>query len=114
MCDASSTRLRIVWPIAPSTGVKSYLSGALPRSVRTRESLSDSNSCNSVSTVQNAAWRPRHLLESARPWGVRKGLMPEREEDRYQRCLDQAKQASSGGRFEEALAWVSEALRANP
>jgi predicted Zn-dependent protease with MMP-like domain/Flp pilus assembly protein TadD len=40
--------------------------------------------------------------------------MPEREEDRYQRCLDQAKQASSGGRYEEALAWVSEALRANP
>jgi predicted Zn-dependent protease with MMP-like domain len=34
--------------------------------------------------------------------------------DRYWDCLDQAIEASSGGRVEEALAWLEEALRANP
>jgi predicted Zn-dependent protease with MMP-like domain/Flp pilus assembly protein TadD len=36
------------------------------------------------------------------------------DRDRYWDCLDQAMQASSGGRLEEALAWLDEALRANP
>jgi predicted Zn-dependent protease with MMP-like domain/Flp pilus assembly protein TadD len=36
------------------------------------------------------------------------------DRDRYWDCLDQAHQASSGGRIEEALAWFDEALRANP
>ncbi len=36
------------------------------------------------------------------------------DQDRYWDCLDQAMQASSGGRLEEALAWLEEALRANP
>ena len=36
------------------------------------------------------------------------------DRDRYWDCLDQAQQASSGGRLEEALAWFDEALRANP
>ena len=36
------------------------------------------------------------------------------DRDRYWDCLDQAHQASSGGRVEEALAWFDEALRANP
>jgi predicted Zn-dependent protease with MMP-like domain len=36
------------------------------------------------------------------------------DRDRYWDCLDQAMQASSGGRLEEALAWLEEALRANP
>jgi predicted Zn-dependent protease with MMP-like domain len=36
------------------------------------------------------------------------------DRDRYWDCLDQAMQASSGGRVEEALAWLEEALRANP
>ncbi len=36
------------------------------------------------------------------------------DQDRYWDCLDQAMQASSGGRVDEALAWLEEALRANP
>ena len=36
------------------------------------------------------------------------------DRDRYWDCLDQAMEASSGGRGEEALAWIDEALRANP
>ncbi len=36
------------------------------------------------------------------------------DQDRYWDCLDQAMQASSGGRVDEALAWLDEALRANP
>ena len=32
--------------------------------------------------------------------------------DRYWDCLDQAMEASDGGRTEEALAWLDEALRA--
>jgi predicted Zn-dependent protease with MMP-like domain/Tfp pilus assembly protein PilF len=35
-------------------------------------------------------------------------------ERRYQDCLDQARQASSGGRGEEALGWLDEAIRLNP
>jgi predicted Zn-dependent protease with MMP-like domain/Flp pilus assembly protein TadD len=34
--------------------------------------------------------------------------------DRYWDCLDQAMEASYGGRTEEALAWLDEALRAHP
>ncbi|MCS5636194.1 MAG: metallopeptidase family protein [Myxococcota bacterium] len=34
--------------------------------------------------------------------------------DRYWDCLDQAMEASHGGRIEEALAWLEEALKANP
>ncbi|MCZ6822280.1 MAG: tetratricopeptide repeat protein, partial [Deltaproteobacteria bacterium] len=34
--------------------------------------------------------------------------------DRYWDCLDQAVEASGGGRVEEALEWLDEALRANP
>ncbi len=34
--------------------------------------------------------------------------------DRYWDCLDQAVEASGGGRVEEALQWLDEALRANP
>ena len=34
--------------------------------------------------------------------------------DRYWDCLDQAMEASHGGRTEEALAWLEEALRAHP
>ena len=37
-----------------------------------------------------------------------------RDQDKYWDCLDQAMEASSGGRAEEALAWLDEALRANP
>jgi len=36
------------------------------------------------------------------------------DRDRYWDCLDQALEASSGGRVDEALAWLDEALRANP
>ena len=36
------------------------------------------------------------------------------DQDRYWDCLDQAIEASSGGRTEEALAWLDEALQANP
>jgi len=36
------------------------------------------------------------------------------EKDRYWDCLDQAMEASHGGRNEEALAWLDEALRAHP
>ena len=35
-------------------------------------------------------------------------------QDRYWDCLDQAVAASSGGRVDEAMAWLDEALRANP
>lgn len=37
-----------------------------------------------------------------------------KDEDRYWDCLDQAMEASHGGRIEEALAWLDEALRVHP
>ena len=37
-----------------------------------------------------------------------------RNKDRYWDCLDQAMEASHGGRTDEALAWLDEALRAHP
>jgi predicted Zn-dependent protease with MMP-like domain len=37
-----------------------------------------------------------------------------KEKDRYWDCLDQAMEASHGGRTEEALAWLEEALLAQP
>jgi predicted Zn-dependent protease with MMP-like domain/predicted Zn-dependent protease len=37
-----------------------------------------------------------------------------KNEDRYWDCLDQAMEASHGGRTEEALAWLDEALLAQP
>lgn len=36
------------------------------------------------------------------------------DQDRYRECLDQAIEASSDGRAEDALEWLDEALRANP
>ena len=36
------------------------------------------------------------------------------DKDRYWDCLDQAMEASHGGRIEEALAWLDEALRVHP
>jgi predicted Zn-dependent protease with MMP-like domain len=36
------------------------------------------------------------------------------DRDRYWDCLDQAVEASSGGRIEEALTWLDEALKHNP
>jgi predicted Zn-dependent protease with MMP-like domain len=36
------------------------------------------------------------------------------DQDRYWDCLEQATQATTTGRVEEALAWLDEALRANP
>jgi predicted Zn-dependent protease with MMP-like domain len=37
-----------------------------------------------------------------------------KDKDRYWDCLDQAMEASHGGRTEEALAWLDEALKAQP
>ena len=37
-----------------------------------------------------------------------------KDKDRYWDCLDQAMEASHGGRMEEALAWLDEALRVHP
>ena len=37
-----------------------------------------------------------------------------KENDRYWDCLDQAMEASFGGRTDEALAWLDEALKAIP
>jgi len=37
-----------------------------------------------------------------------------KRKDRYWDCLDQAMEASHGGRTDEALAWLDEALRAHP
>jgi predicted Zn-dependent protease with MMP-like domain/Flp pilus assembly protein TadD len=37
-----------------------------------------------------------------------------KDKDRYWDCLDQAMEASHGGRTEEALAWLEEALKASP
>ncbi|MAE96907.1 MAG: hypothetical protein CL910_19845 [Deltaproteobacteria bacterium] len=37
-----------------------------------------------------------------------------KDKDRYWDCLDQAMEASHGGRTEEALAWLEEALKAHP
>ncbi|MCX5739639.1 MAG: tetratricopeptide repeat protein [Proteobacteria bacterium] len=37
-----------------------------------------------------------------------------RDKNRYWDCLDQAMEASHGGRTEEALAWLDEALKAHP
>ena len=36
------------------------------------------------------------------------------DKDRYWDCLDQAMEASHGGRTDEALAWLEEALKARP
>ncbi len=38
----------------------------------------------------------------------------QKDNDRYWDCLDQAMEASHGGRIEEALAWLDEALRVHP
>ena len=40
--------------------------------------------------------------------------MAMKDNDRYWDCLDQAMEASHGGRTEEALAWLDEALKAHP
>jgi predicted Zn-dependent protease with MMP-like domain len=37
-----------------------------------------------------------------------------KDKDRYWDCLDQAMEASHGGRIDEALAWLDEALRVHP
>jgi predicted Zn-dependent protease with MMP-like domain/Flp pilus assembly protein TadD len=37
-----------------------------------------------------------------------------RDKDKYWDCLDQAMEASHGGRTDEALAWLDEALKAHP
>ncbi|HVP31591.1 MAG TPA: tetratricopeptide repeat protein [Myxococcota bacterium] len=37
-----------------------------------------------------------------------------KDKDRYWDCLDQAMEASSGGRTDEALAWLDEALKVEP
>ncbi|MCZ6462766.1 MAG: metallopeptidase family protein [Proteobacteria bacterium] len=37
-----------------------------------------------------------------------------KDKDRYWDCLDQAMEASHGGRTDEAMAWLEEALRAHP
>ncbi len=37
-----------------------------------------------------------------------------KDKDRYWDCLDQAMEASHGGRVDEALAWLDEALKAHP
>ena len=37
-----------------------------------------------------------------------------KDKDRYWDCLDQAMEASHGGRIDEALAWLDEALKAHP
>jgi tetratricopeptide (TPR) repeat protein len=37
-----------------------------------------------------------------------------KDRDRYWDCLDQAMEASHGGRTDEALAWLDEALKAHP
>jgi predicted Zn-dependent protease with MMP-like domain len=37
-----------------------------------------------------------------------------KDKDRYWDCLDQAMEASHGGRTDEALAWLDEALKADP
>ena len=36
------------------------------------------------------------------------------DRDRYSYCLDQAAEASTSGRLEDALAWLDEAMRADP
>ena len=51
------------------------------------------------------------LERSLRPV-VGSGAM--KNKDRYWDCLDQAMEASHGGRTDEALAWLDEALRAHP
>lgn len=42
------------------------------------------------------------------------GEGPMEDKDRYWDCLDQAMEASHGGRTDEALAWLDEALKAHP
>jgi predicted Zn-dependent protease with MMP-like domain len=39
---------------------------------------------------------------------------PMKDKDRYWDCLDQAMEASNGGRTDEALAWLEEALKVEP
>jgi predicted Zn-dependent protease with MMP-like domain/Flp pilus assembly protein TadD len=52
--------------------------------------------------------QPENLAASRRDDTMRK------DKDRYWDCLDQAMEASHGGRIEEALAWLDEALRVQP
>ena len=56
--------------------------------------------------------RGRLLLVSGFVGWFKKDVML--DSDRYWDCLDQAVQASTGGRTDEALAWIDEALKHNP
>jgi predicted Zn-dependent protease with MMP-like domain/Flp pilus assembly protein TadD len=64
---------------------------------------------------------PRQPTESkstrpgtARSAGREADQIMRKDKDRYWDCLDQAMEASHGGRIEEALAWLDEALRVHP
>ncbi len=59
--------------------------------------------------ARNLAGMP--LLCCSAIWGA--GAM-KNDKDRYWDCLDQAMEASHGGRVDEALAWLDEALKAHP
>jgi len=55
----------------------------------------------------------RSVAVPKRPPSSSDGTM-QNDKDRYWDCLDQAMEASHGGRTEEALAWLDEALKAQP
>ena len=61
------------------------------------------------SSERRAAGTVPGLLVWRRSWGH--DML---DRDRYWDCLDQAMEASSNGQTDEALAWLDEALRANP
>lgn len=60
-----------------------------------------------------AIMETRSVAVPKRPPSSSDGTM-QNNKDRYWDCLDQAMEASHGGRTEEALAWLDEALKAQP
>src|SRR5215471_5431549 len=57
---------------------------------------------------------PRASEAGEPPWPPSGEGTMSSNKDRYWDCLDQAMEASHGGRTDEALAWLDEALRAHP
>lgn len=55
-----------------------------------------------------------HLPPPPNPSGLAAHLRTMNNKDRYWDCLDLAMEASHGGRTDEALAWLDEALKARP
>src|SRR5688572_14530677 len=121
MCAARPTARRTGSPISPSSsaqkGLRQEPAGGLqvvPLSLLKPDKYRAF--AGAISGSRAISGRPAGLLESA-CFGEgckEQGKSMLDRERRYQDCLDQARQASSGGRGDEALGWLDEAIRVNP